>query len=91
MPTVFDVVYLSDDNMCLVYPNSGKYNEYVGGNATVWNFKSAGETDPDIINDIATMENTRGKVYYDLQGRPVKKPKNGVYILGNRKVFVNSK
>lgn len=40
-PTKFDLVYLSDDKFCLVYPEGGRFSDLGGwGEATFWHFKS---------------------------------------------------
>lgn len=41
MPTKFDLVYLSDDKLCLVYPDGGNFNDLGNwGEATFWHFKT---------------------------------------------------
>jgi len=41
MPTKFDLVYLSDDKFCLVYPDGGNFNDLGSwGEATFWHFKA---------------------------------------------------
>ena len=38
MPTWFDVVYLTSDKMCLVYPDKGSQGAW--GEASFWHFKA---------------------------------------------------
>jgi hypothetical protein len=38
MPEWFDVVYLTGDKMCLVYPDGG--NQSAWGEASYWHFKA---------------------------------------------------
>ena len=39
-PTKFDLVYLSDDKFCLVYPDGGRFSDLGGwGEATFWHFR----------------------------------------------------
>ena len=38
MPTWFEIVYLSGDKMCLVYPDGGSQGAW--GEATFWHFKA---------------------------------------------------
>ena len=41
MPTIFEVVYLTGDKMCLVYPDGGDFGSLGGwGEATYWHFKA---------------------------------------------------
>ena len=41
MPTKFDLVYLSDNKFCLVYPNGGQFDQLGSwGEATFWHFKA---------------------------------------------------
>lgn len=41
MPTKFDVVYMTGDKMCLVYPDGGDFGALGGwGEATYWHFKA---------------------------------------------------
>ena len=40
MPTVFDVVYLTNDKMTLVYPDKGEFNVGSWGEASFWHFKA---------------------------------------------------
>ncbi len=45
MPTVFEVVSLSDDQLTLVYPDGGRFSELGSWDeATFWNFKSKTES-----------------------------------------------
>lgn len=40
-PTKFDLVYLSDDKFCLVYPDGGRFSDLGGwGEATFWHFRA---------------------------------------------------
>ncbi len=40
-PTTFEMVYLTADKMCLVYPDGGKFNELGNwGEASFWHFKA---------------------------------------------------
>jgi hypothetical protein len=38
MPTWFEIVYLTGDKMCLVYPDGGSQGAW--GEATFWHFKA---------------------------------------------------
>ena len=41
MPTLFEVVYLTSEKMCLVYPDKGDFGSLGGwGEATFWHFKA---------------------------------------------------
>ncbi len=54
------------------------YFEYKNGTLTIT------EADPDGIETI-TVDEAKGKVLFDLQGRRVTSPKRGIYVVGNTK------
>lgn len=41
------------------------------------------------INEVGTIEPKVGKIYYNLQGQRVSEPKEGIYVVEGKKVFVN--
>ena len=41
MPTKFEIVYLTDDKLTLVYPSNGNFDSVGGwGEATFWHFRT---------------------------------------------------
>ena len=52
--------------------------------AALWNFVESGDI-PTGINGVTTTDAQRANTYYDLQGRRVAEPANGIYINGNGK------
>jgi hypothetical protein len=73
------------DNATLYIPNGTKslYDK-----REPWNlFFDIAETDFTGIDDIEA-ENGNVKTIYDLQGRRVENPTNGIYIINGKKVFV---
>lgn len=52
--------------------------------AALWNFVESGDI-PTGIDAATTIDTQRANTYYDLQGRRVAQPTNGIYINGNGK------
>ena len=51
-----------------------------------------GWMDDGTFTDIEEIEGeTANEVYYDLQGRVVMNPTNGIYILNGKKIIINNK
>ncbi len=57
--------------------------------ATAWGFDNIVETDFTGVDGVTADEQTGGnELYYDLSGRAVKNPANGIYIYKGKKVLV---
>ena len=88
---LFGLVALSNGGVFMVPTASGEYiyNDYLPNFQSAWS--SAMKIEEWTGEDTGIMETTIGNVnehVYDLQGRKVNNPINGIYIIGNKKVLV---
>ena len=75
----------TDTSTATLYVPIGAKEAY----ATAWGFDNIVETDFTCVDGVTADEQTDGnELYYDLSGRAVKNPANGIYIYKGKKVLV---
>ena len=84
------VFYGVDKNSCILYVPVGAKEVYAS--TAGWSeFNEIVEVDMTAVEEIlddVEGENGKGKTVYDLQGRVVENPTNGIYIINGKKVLV---
>ena len=85
--TASENIFSSDAyiNVCLYVPNGRKF---AYERATPWNKFYIVEMDFTGIESVEAEGERVKDVYYDLSGRVVENPTNGVYIINGKKVLV---